>query len=81
MSDYFDPTLTPESPEGLAQHMGESPYPFNDIADVEPKAPRLGDYPHSWDTDVVIDMDTHDNTDFDLHRSGLSGPPKPGSFG
>ena len=78
---YFDETLTPAPPRGVEATVGESPYPFNDIADVEPAAPRLGDYPKRWDTEPVVVADDHCNDDFDMHRSGLSGPAKPGSFG
>jgi len=78
---YWDSTLTPAPPQGVAEGVGESPYPFNDIADVQPDAPRLGDYPTGWDTEPILTADRHDNEDFDVHRSGLIGPAKPGSFG
>ncbi len=68
--------------------MGESPYPFNDIADVHPQAPRgsadgVGDSPYSagdWNTEVHPQVDRHDG-DMDTHRgSGPIAPAKPGSF-
>ena len=85
---YWDSTLTPAPPYGVAEGMGQTPYPFNDIADVAPPAGRghadgMGDSPYSsgtWDTEPILYETRNDNADFDVHRSGLIGPAKPGSF-
>ena len=71
---------------GVGDGMGETPYPFNDIADVEPHGDRggcMGTSPYDSkgsDTDPILYADRHDNEDFNEHRSGLIGPAKPGSF-
>ena len=89
MADYWDETLTPAPPCGGTSGVGQSPYPFNDVADVAPKAPRghaegVGDSPYSsgnWNTEVAPEAGKHDNKDFDMHRDGgLIAPCKPGSF-
>jgi len=86
---YWDETLTPAPPCGVGEGVGESPYPFNDIADVHPAPPSgakdgLGDSPFTtgnWNTETFIAAGRHDNMDFDMHRgSGIEGQPKPGSF-
>lgn len=85
---YWDETLTPAPPCGIAEHVGESPYPFNDTADVHPQTPcgddgHVGTSPYSastWDTEPHIQADRHDGF-MDIHRgSGIVGTPKPGSF-
>ena len=86
MGDYYDSTLTPAPPYGLKEGVGETPYPFNDTADVHPQAPRgkaegVGDSPYpNMSTEPFIPAGRHTNEDFDCHRSGLEGPEKPGPF-
>lgn len=79
MSDtnYWDPTLTPMPP--LGDHIGGTPYPFNDIADVSPDAPteHVGASPYPiGDAGVAPKPTDHKGYDMPMHRA----TPKPGSW-
>lgn len=81
MTDYYDSTLSPAPPVGGQQGVGDTPYPFNDYADVAPRAPHgsaehVGDSPYpETSTEPLPKTDRHDGH-MDLHR----GQAKPGSF-
>lgn len=88
MSNYYDETLTPAAGKGVYCGLGETPYPFNDIADVEPKAglghaSGLGDCPFSagtWDTEPLPAAPRSDGAMDEHHGPGIISPSKPGSF-
>lgn len=72
MTGYYDETLTPAPPVGVAETVGDSPYPFNDTADLIPRAPHGDDgyvgtspFDASWDTDVLPKADDHSNRGLD----------------
>jgi hypothetical protein len=84
---YYDETLTPAAGKGVYCGLGETPYPFNDIADVEPKAglgsaSGLGDSPFgaSWDTQPLMVTEKHTGEMDEHHGPGIISPSKPGSF-
>lgn len=76
-TNFFNDDLSPEPPSG--DHIGGTPYPFNDIADVIPKAPseHVGASPYPIGaSDVQPAVTDHKSYDMPMHRA----QPKPGSF-